>query len=312
MINPENNKKEPKIWILVLTWNNYVDSFKCLNSVKKLDYSNYEVLVVDNGSTDGSIEKLRNTFPDFNYLINRDNLKFSGGIKRKDGDGYVFLLNNDVIIFEKKTVTRMVSFLENNSNVGIVSALAIYPDRKEQTNIRQLKFPLISSFIFRTSVLGYLIKMFMDFLPKKKKKTPQKVDWVPIGISMIKKDTFEKCLFDEENFPMEFSDVDFCKEVSLKTKYDIFIDPSISIVHTHGFPNSRKKMDCDFLRSKEAEIKYVRKFFPENYVFSYKLINFINSILFFLLLFPCFLIQESKFHQKFVNHSRLLIKIWFF
>ena len=48
-----NNSQFPKVAVLVLTWNNYTDTSKCIESLHLLDYPNYEIVVVDNGSTDG-------------------------------------------------------------------------------------------------------------------------------------------------------------------------------------------------------------------------------------------------------------------
>src|SRR5215472_14565229 len=69
----------PKVSIITLTWNSYEVTRDCLLTLKKLDYPNFEIIVVDNGSTDGSQEKLDRDFPEVRHLRNTTNLGFSGG-----------------------------------------------------------------------------------------------------------------------------------------------------------------------------------------------------------------------------------------
>ena len=91
----------PKIAVIILNWNGRDDTLECVTSVSKIDYANFEVIVVDNGSTDGSVEALRERFPDVTLLETGKNLGFAGGnnlgieeaLRREAG--FVLLLNND-------------------------------------------------------------------------------------------------------------------------------------------------------------------------------------------------------------------------
>jgi len=53
----------PKVAIIILNWNGWKDTIKCLESVFRIDYPNYQVIVVDNGSTDDSVEHIRKSYP---------------------------------------------------------------------------------------------------------------------------------------------------------------------------------------------------------------------------------------------------------
>ena len=76
-----NNKKvdNPKIHLIVLNWNDKELSRKCLSSIEKVSYPNYEVLIVDNNSEDGSVEFFKNHFPNYDILALENNLKYAGG-----------------------------------------------------------------------------------------------------------------------------------------------------------------------------------------------------------------------------------------
>ena len=68
-----------EIYFIVLNYNGYADTVECLESLKQLNYPNFQVIVVDNASVGGEGERLANSFPEFIHLANKTNLGFSGG-----------------------------------------------------------------------------------------------------------------------------------------------------------------------------------------------------------------------------------------
>lgn len=69
----------PKVTIITLNWNGKKDTIECLESLKQVTYPNYEILLVDNGSTDGSAELFREHYPGIKIVENEKNLGFTGG-----------------------------------------------------------------------------------------------------------------------------------------------------------------------------------------------------------------------------------------
>jgi len=69
----------PKVSIIILNWNGLQDTLECLESVFKLDYPNFEIIVVDNGSTDDSVTVIRETYPQIILIENKENLGYTGG-----------------------------------------------------------------------------------------------------------------------------------------------------------------------------------------------------------------------------------------
>ena len=89
----------PKIAVIILNWNGKEDTLECLVSVKQLDYTNYEIVLVDNGSTDDSVDAILKQHPDVTLLQTGMNLGYAGGNNvginwalEKDAD-YILLLN---------------------------------------------------------------------------------------------------------------------------------------------------------------------------------------------------------------------------
>lgn len=121
------------VYIIVLNWNGRDDTRECLLSCRKTTYGNYRILVVDNGSTDGSEAFLRGEFPDVEFLQTGENLGFAGGNNRgidyalARGAKYVWLLNNDTII-APEALTELVEVFEARKGAGIVGSKIYYYD----------------------------------------------------------------------------------------------------------------------------------------------------------------------------------------
>ena len=91
----------PHIKILILNWNGKHLLKPCLDSIKKIDYSNYSVMVIDNGSTDNSVKMVNENFPEVDILELKKNYGFAGGYNqcftrlKDEYSGFILLLNND-------------------------------------------------------------------------------------------------------------------------------------------------------------------------------------------------------------------------
>lgn len=96
--------KSRKITIIIVNWNGKKDTIECLNSLQTIEFDNFDVLVVDNGSVDDSVQEISRRFPEVTVVATGKNLGFAEGnnigildaIKR--GAEYVFLLNNDTVV----------------------------------------------------------------------------------------------------------------------------------------------------------------------------------------------------------------------
>jgi hypothetical protein len=108
------------VFIIILNWNGREDTLVCLDSVRKINYPDFEVVVVDNGSIDDSVKVIRKTFPEVAVLETGENLGFAGGNNvgiryalEQDAE-YLFLLNNDTVVDPQV----LGGFMEASSSVG--------------------------------------------------------------------------------------------------------------------------------------------------------------------------------------------------
>lgn len=95
---------EETICVIVVNWNNAEDTIRCLESLSRVSFPDFKTIVVDNGSTDGSTERIRKRYPGCGLLELEENIGFGGGCNAgheqavREGAEYVVFLNNDTVV----------------------------------------------------------------------------------------------------------------------------------------------------------------------------------------------------------------------
>jgi len=121
----------PRVTIIVLNWNGGEDTLACLESLGAVDYIPFDILVVDNGSTDGSVPAIRERFPKVRLLEIKNNIGYTGGSNTgmrwalKHGADYMLLLNNDTVV-APDFLRRLVEAAEDDPAIGIAGPTIYY------------------------------------------------------------------------------------------------------------------------------------------------------------------------------------------
>jgi len=119
----------PRVFIIILNWNGSKDTIECLNSLEALDFRNFEIILVDNGSTDDSISNFKIQIPNFKNKVilieNKENLGFPAGnnvgirCALNYGADYILLLNSDTVV-DSQFLKELVVAAKNNQQAGIL------------------------------------------------------------------------------------------------------------------------------------------------------------------------------------------------
>lgn len=147
----------PKIVIIVLNWNGKFNSEECFNSLNKLEYDNYKVIVVDNGSEDGSTEYLKQKFPGVRFICNSKNYGFAEGnnigirIALEEYAEYILLLNNDTVV-DSKLLTELLKTAKSREDIAIVSPKIYHFYKKNKLESAGFILNIIQS---KTTPVGY-------------------------------------------------------------------------------------------------------------------------------------------------------------
>ena len=125
---------DTKISIIVPNFNGKKFLKICFDSILNQNYSSYEIIIIDNGSSDGSVQYIYEKYPEFTLIQNKENLGFAAavnqGIKASNAD-YIFLLNNDVEL-EQDSISNLLKCIEKDENIFAVSSMMIqYNDRSK-------------------------------------------------------------------------------------------------------------------------------------------------------------------------------------
>ncbi|MBZ5533475.1 MAG: glycosyltransferase family 2 protein [Acidobacteriia bacterium] len=131
--------REPRVSIIILNWNSFAVTLDCLKSLRKLDYRNYEVVVVDNGSADSSADQLAEAAPEILLVRNQVNLGFAAGCNvgmrnaLSRGADYVLLLNNDTVV-APDFLSQMMRVAESDHRIGLLNPKIYFFDPPARLN----------------------------------------------------------------------------------------------------------------------------------------------------------------------------------
>ena len=128
---------QAQVAVIILNWNAAADTIRCVRQVAGWEHLRPAVWVVDNGSTDGSIDVVARECPDVHLVHNETNLGFSGGNNRgimqvlAGGDFPILLLNNDATVAEED-VARLLNTLRQDARIGFVGPLLFDADDEDR------------------------------------------------------------------------------------------------------------------------------------------------------------------------------------
>ena len=223
----------PKVTIVILTWNNYEDTKECLESLGKITYPNYEIIVVDNGSTDGSIDKLEKEFSWVKFVKNESNKGYTGGnnigIKYalKKGSDYILILNNDTVV-GKDFLEPLLETAQSDPDIGIVGGkITCYDD------------PSRIESVWNDHGWGVgAIKIGEGEIDLGQYNKERQVQGINGAMMLIKASVFLTVGFFDESYFLYVDETEFCYRV--KNKFKIVYEPRSVVLHKGSKSSGRE------------------------------------------------------------------------
>lgn len=248
----EKKNKNPLVSIVILTWNGKHLLKPCFAAVRKLEYKNLELIVVDNGSTDGSQDYIRENYKDFILIENEKNLGFSGGVNRgiqaASGE-YVALLNNDAYP-EPDWITNIINRFKRDSSIGIISP-------KMLKSKKVMGAHLIDSTGDFMSKWGATYPRGRDLPDEGQFDEPQEIFSACAGAAVYRKEVFDTIgLFDEDFFAY-YEDVDICFRARL-AGYKVYYEPTALVYHQVGGTNTGRSHFTRYMSIKNMGYLYYK------------------------------------------------------
>ncbi|MDD3608108.1 MAG: glycosyltransferase family 2 protein [Candidatus Moranbacteria bacterium] len=223
-------EKKPLVSMIILAWNGRTVLRKNLESLKRFfGREEYELIVVDNGSTDETPKILEEYKNDLRIIKNTKNLGFAAGnnvgIKTAQGK-YILLLNQDVECIGD-AIEKMVAFLEDHPQYGAVAPQLLYPDGRVQISCRP--FYGWKTFLLELLTLGIYKNRFYDH------NRSQDVDQPMASVLMIRGELLKKLegFDDHQDFWLYFNDVDLSYRIHQAGFRHYFLSEA-KFYHHHG------------------------------------------------------------------------------
>ena len=223
------NGTNARISIITVNYNQLALSCALLDSIRKVNYSNCEVWLVDNASRENPEAHLKAHYPEVNVIVSPDNLGFAGGnnlaVQKCTGD-YLFFINNDAELTEG-CLEKLLHLFEKNNNLGIVSPLICYYP-SEETNFKDIiqyaGTTPVSNFTARNKTLseGELFTQQFD--------KASSTAYTHGAAMMISRQALQDVGMMYEDFFLYYEELDWCEQIR-KAGYEIMIEPRTYIYH---------------------------------------------------------------------------------
>jgi GT2 family glycosyltransferase len=227
-----------KLSIIILCWNDLKVITDCIASIYAGTHStDFEIIVSDNGSTDGSIEFIRKQFPNVRVIENGVNLRFAKGnnvgIQASRGE-YILILNPDTIIHDG-TLDHMIAYAEKHPEGGAFGCRVLNGDGSYQACIRPL--PSVRSEWCLALGLRPLARLSDWFHPGEyegwKGDTERTVGWLAGCFILMRAELLKRLRGFDEQFFYYYEDTDLCRRV-WEAGYPVLYTPSCTITHLGG------------------------------------------------------------------------------
>ena len=260
------------VYIIILNWNGKKDTLECLASLRKVSSSNFQTLVVDNGSSDDSADAIRHYFPEVTVLETGENLGFAEGNNvgiryalDKEAD-FVFLLNNDTVV-DPQILHAFLSHAGGHQHAGIWGAkIYLYSDPKRFDHLGG-KWD---------SQKGAFTLLALRQEDDGKWDLPIECDYACGAALFIKREVFETIGLLEPKFFLIWEEADFCFRAR-KAGFATFFCPEAKIWHkvSASFVGGKPHTDYFWWRNrllwiarncsaKEKRKIFLRVIFPES------------------------------------------------
>lgn len=237
--------------IIIVSWNTKKYLLPCLRELFEKGRGRYqEVIVVDNGSSDGSGDEVKRAFPSVRIIQNEENLGFARAVNQgfKHSSGrYILLLNPDTRV-KDDTTERLLSFMDRHPDAAAAGAQLLNADGSKQNSIAN--FPTLATELLNKSLLR---RLFPEKYPGKEREYSDslEVDSVIGACMIVRRQAAEQVGMLDEDYFLFLEETDWCYRMK-KAGWKIYHVPQARVDHLQGKSAGgvKKKARLEFYRSR--------------------------------------------------------------
>ncbi len=252
---------KPDLSIIIVSWNVRELLQNCLRSVLVETKLALQIIVVDSASTDGSPEMVAEHFSQVELVACEENVGFPGGnnlgLARANGR-YILLLNPDTIVHDG-ALAKMVSYLEENSQVGVVGPQLLNEDGTVQSSRR--RFPTLRTAFFESTWLQpYAPQSVLDHYYARDVADDETavVEWVMGACLMTRQEVVGQVGGLDEKYFMYSEELDYCRRIH-EAGWQVVYYPRAQVTHLSG-KSSEQAVTQRHINFNRAKLRYFRKY----------------------------------------------------
>ena len=256
------NDREPALSICIVNWNTHDHLRECLQSIARYPPNRpYEIIVVDNASSDGSADMVAREFPRARLIANERNEQYARAgnqALRASSAPLLLLLNPDVGVLPGM-IDTLLQFMEANPAAGACAPKLLHPDGRVQRSLRSFPTPgaLLADLLGlarlfpRSRMFGAYRLTYWDY------DSAREVDQPMASALMIRRRALLQVGLFDEQFPLFFNDVDLCYRLR-QAAWRIYFVPQAQAIHHIGASTAQARRRALRL-SQEGLARFYRK-----------------------------------------------------
>ena len=287
-----------KVVVVVLSWNGLEDTLECLKSLCQSDYPNLEIVVVDNGSEDGSCAVIAELFPQVTLIANSRNLCFVRGNNigldaglRMHAD-LLLLLNNDTVV-EPDCISELVRALGQDEAIGIVGPLM-------QRTLRPDLIDMGGDFDFWTGAV-----ILRHFVPAMECNGLFPISYVWGCGLMVRREVLERVGLLDERYIAYYEDADFCMRARA-LGYGTAVATRARMLHKVGRSGERRFLWQTYMRLRNHILFFV------SYARPYQLFTLVPALVVYQI--PVMLLRTARLYlarKLMPRYKQRPISLWY-
>lgn len=241
-------KQDPRVCCVIVNWNGWRDTLECLASLRQQEYGALDVFVVDNGSTNDSVMRIREGFPEVRVIEAGKNLGFAGGANAGLREGlagdaeFFWLLNNDTVC-PPDTVRKLVRKAQAEPEVGLVGTVLYYahdPQRVQAWGGGRLR-PWIAHSSHFLAPAEFGRDCFVTF-----------------ASALVRRAVLEEVGLLYEGYFMYYEDSDLCQRMQ-RTRWRLAVAEDTVVLHKEGASMGRHESPAQARMRTTAGIRFIRR-----------------------------------------------------
>ncbi len=197
---------DPSVAIVIVNWNKKDYVINLLSSLQTIEYENYELIVIDNASSDDSVEAIKKEYLNLKLIVNKENLGGTGGFNTgikyaldQHTYDYIWLLDNDAEV-EKRTLSELVKAMESDSDIGIAGSRIMDTEQRDIT--------VEAGALIRRDTIG-VNPLYRNSKEIDLKHNILDVDYVAICSALVRVKSLEKVGLMDERYFIFWDDMDW-------------------------------------------------------------------------------------------------------